>query len=339
MSDPITPSTTPSNADCPPTPTVRAINADVAERLAKLLKTVGDPLRLRILSAIANDPLGEVCACDLAELADVSQPTVSHHLKVLKDAELLEADRRGTWIWYRISGARRSQVRTLLNDLSLVVDAREAEEEPSLTAPAFDAQIVRLADELADQVDDLDPELVRVIVRESYTALARTARVKHHLVALTERFARQRIADLVRDREHALPQVLFVCVGNSGRSQLAAALARELSGDRVIARSAGSNPATRIVPRVRSILDSIDPTEAAWAFPKPITDDALRAADVVVTMGCGDVCPVVPGVEYLDWPVADPALASDEEVDAIRADLTDRIRGLLGSLGVAIQER
>ena len=130
-----------------------------------------------------------------------------------------------------------------------------------------------------------------------------------------------------------MPQVLFVCVQNAGRSQLAAAIVNQLTDGRVIARSAGSTPASDVHPHVRSLLIEIEgEQEAETAFPKPLTDDAVRAADVVITMGCGDVCPVIPGVRYEDWVVGDPALASPEGAVAIRDDIEGRVRGLLVTL-------
>lgn len=171
------------------------------------------------------------------------------------------------------------------------------------------------------------------IVRESYAGLARSAKLTQHMIPLTERFARQRLADLTRDREAGRPQVLFVCVANAGRSQLAAAIVNRLAGGRVIARSAGSTPAADVHPHVRSLLAEIEGgQEADRAFPKPLTDDAVRAADVVVTMGCGDVCPIIPGVRYEDWAVGDPALASPEGVEAIRDDIERRVRTLIAAL-------
>ena len=171
------------------------------------------------------------------------------------------------------------------------------------------------------------------IVRESYAGLARSAKLTQHMIPLTERFARQRLADLARDRATGVPQVLFVCVQNAGRSQLAAALVNQLADGRVIARSAGSMPAADVHPLVRSLLAGIEgEDEAATAFPKPLTDDAVRAADVVVTMGCGDVCPIIPGVRYEDWSVGDPALASPEGVEAIRDDIERRVRKLIAAL-------
>ncbi|QBE50310.1 metalloregulator ArsR/SmtB family transcription factor [Leucobacter triazinivorans] len=320
------------------------MGAEAAATVAASLKALGDPLRLRMLSAIAADPRGETCVCDLAELSRVSQPTVSHHLRVLKETGLLRSERRGTWVWYRIATGRRRAVAALLDAFApaALLDAPEGEAAGGDTAEGnaeqgeelrlMDARVARLAAELADAHTALDRELVAVIVRESYADLVRSAKLTRHLVPLTERFARQRLADLLRDRDAGPPQVLFVCVQNAGRSQLAAALLNRLAGGRVIARSAGSTPAAEVHPRVRSLLIELEGDAGAERYPKPLTDDAVRAADVVVTMGCGDVCPIVPGVRYEDWAIADPALAAHEGVEAIRDELTERVRALLATL-------
>ncbi|WP_309127504.1 metalloregulator ArsR/SmtB family transcription factor [Microbacterium sp.] len=311
---------------------LHAIGQEAASSVAATLKALSDPLRLRMLSAIASDPRGESCVCDLAELADVSQPTVSHHLKVLKDVEVLTSERRGTWVWYRINPSHRGAVIALLDSFAPAsLGWRAGAGEPP-ARPDFDARITRLGQELASETPELEQETVLSIVRESYTALARTAKVTGALVPLTERFARQRLADLTRDRDVSAPQVLFVCVANAGRSQLAAALVNQLGGGRIVARSAGSNPGDVIDPHVRALLAEIEGEAAAERFPKPLTDDAVRAADVVITMGCGDVCPIIPGVRYDDWAVGDPALASTAGVEAIRDDIAGRVRTLVDEL-------
>ena len=310
-----------------------AIGLDAATAVANTLKALADPLRLRMLSAIATDPRGESCVCDLAELADVSQPTISHHLKVLKDTGLLSSQRRGTWVYYRIVATRHAAVTALLDGFASTVTASPAEDRPE-SPREVDARVVdRLAEELADEYDTLSRDLVVTMVRESYTGLLRSAKIARHLVPLTERFARQRLTDLTRDRGTGVPQVLFVCVQNAGRSQLAAALVNQMADGKVVARSAGSRPAPDVHPHVRSLLTQIEGEDAATErFPKPLTDDAVRAADVVITMGCGDVCPIIPGVRYEDWAVGDPALASVEGVEAIRDDIAARVRTLLDSL-------
>jgi len=323
-----TPTTT---DDCVATET-HAISEAAAGSLATTLKALSDPLRLRMLSAIATDGRGESCVCDLAELADVSQPTVSHHLKVLRDTGVLASERRGTWVWYRIAPALRPAVTTLLESFApAAVDPTARPEQTGLED--VDDALTHLTEGLGGLYPSLSGPLIATIVRESYTSLAKTARVKTHLLSLTERFARQRLVDITRDRDNGLPQVLFVCVANAGRSQLAAALVNQRSGGAVIARSAGSTPAAEIHPNVQPLLDELIPDgDQEPRFPKPLTDDAVRAADVVITMGCGDVCPIIPGVHYEDWTVGDPALASAEGVAAIRDDIARRVDALLATL-------
>lgn len=130
---------------------------------------------------------------------------------------------------------------------------------------------------------------------------------------------------------HETPEVLFVCVHNAGRSQMAAALLESAAKRRVRVRSAGSTPAREIHAGVREALAEVG-LDVSKEFPKPLTTDAVREADVVVTMGCGDACPVFPGKRYLDWELPDPAGKPVEEVRVIRDEIDRRVRGLLAEL-------
>jgi arsenate reductase (thioredoxin) len=127
------------------------------------------------------------------------------------------------------------------------------------------------------------------------------------------------------------PEVLFVCVHNAGRSQMAAGLLDRYAGGRVHVRSAGSSPADRINPAVVQAMAEVD-VDLSKEFPKPLTDGAVRQADVVITMGCGDACPIYPGKRYLDWDLPDPAGRSLEEVRPIRDEIDRRVRALLAEL-------
>ena len=129
------------------------------------------------------------------------------------------------------------------------------------------------------------------------------------------------------------PEILFVCVHNAGRSQMAALLAAHLSGGRVHVRSAGSAPSGQIEPAVAEAMTEIG-LNLAEVFPKPLTDEVVRAADVVITMGCGDACPLYPGKRYLDWEIPDPAGQPLDRVREIREDIRGRVAGLLTELGV-----
>jgi arsenate reductase len=132
-------------------------------------------------------------------------------------------------------------------------------------------------------------------------------------------------------REPHRPQVLFVCVHNAGRSQMAAALLHHHAVGRVDVRSAGSAPADEINPVVRAAMAELG-IDLDGARPRVLTADVVKASDVVVTMGCGDACPVFPGGRYLDWDLADPAGKALDEVRSIRDDIDRRVRALLTEL-------
>jgi arsenate reductase len=160
------------------------------------------------------------------------------------------------------------------------------------------------------------------------------ARIIDHLPILVERFAKERLIALAQAEgtvEKLVPEVLFVCEHNAGRSQMAAALLDRRAAGRIHVRSAGSTPAEKINPAVVQAMGELG-VDLSKEFPKPLTDEVVRAADVVITMGCGDACPVYPGKRYLDWELADPAGKSVEEIRPIRDEIDRRIRELLAEL-------
>jgi len=124
------------------------------------------------------------------------------------------------------------------------------------------------------------------------------------------------------------PEVLFVCVHNAGRSQMAAGLLAKHAGGRVVVRSAGSAPASEINPAVVEALQEVG-VDLSEEHPKPLTEEAVHESDVVVTMGCGDACPVFPGTRYLDWDLQDPSGLSLDEIRPIRDEIDRRVRALL----------
>jgi len=128
-----------------------------------------------------------------------------------------------------------------------------------------------------------------------------------------------------------VPEVLFVCVHNAGRSQMGAALLHHHAGGRVHVRSAGSAPGDEINPAVVAAMEEIG-LDLSHEFPKPLTDEFVQAADVVITMGCGDACPIYPGKRYLDWELDDPAGRPLDEVRVIRDEIDRRVRSLLDEL-------
>lgn len=177
-------------------------------------------------------------------------------------------------------------------------------------------------------------ETVERVVYESYAALLRTAKNKQYLITLTEKFSGDRLRSLFVSQDESRkdkPEVLFVCVQNAGRSQMAMAFMNELSEGQVVVRSAGSMPASEVSAKAVEVMKEvgIDLTEE---FPKPLTDDVVRASDVVITMGCGDACPLYPGKRYLDWDLDDPAELELEQVRRVRDEIRTRVEGLLKEL-------
>jgi arsenate reductase len=128
-----------------------------------------------------------------------------------------------------------------------------------------------------------------------------------------------------------VPSVLFLCIHNAGRSQMAAGFARALAGDRLVVRSAGSEPATQVNPVAVEAMAEVG-VDISGQNPTRLTDEAVGASDVVITMGCGDVCPVLPGVAYRDWALPDPAGQGLDQVRAIRDEIRARVEALLSEL-------
>jgi protein-tyrosine-phosphatase len=176
-------------------------------------------------------------------------------------------------------------------------------------------------------------ETVERFVDESIDRLS-GARVVDFIPLFVHRFARERLRALAQAQGAIMsdvPEVLFVCVHNAGRSQMAAALLDHHAAGRVRVRSAGSAPAAEINPAVRAVMAERG-LDLSKEFPKPLTGEAVRAADVVITMGCGDVCPVFPGKRYLDWRLPDHAGQPVENVRPIRDEIDARVRALLAEL-------
>jgi protein-tyrosine-phosphatase len=181
-------------------------------------------------------------------------------------------------------------------------------------------------------------ETIDRFLHSSYEEFAGRAVVLNYLPLLAERFARQRLRALAKvEGKHisGAPVVLFLCTHNAGRSQMALGFFQHLAGDHAIAWSGGSEPATTINPSAIAAMRerSID---IAGEYPKPWTDEVVRAADVVVTMDCGDACPVLPGRRYEDWVLDDPAGLDLNDVRPIRDEIERRVRRLLADLEVPV---
>jgi arsenate reductase len=195
--------------------------------------------------------------------------------------------------------------------------------------------LARIAQTIAPRFDGVfSIQTVQRYVQESYRLLERDAVDGTHLPVLAERFARERLVALAQAQGlsgRPVPEVLFVCTRNAGRSQMAAALLAHHAEGRVHIRTAGTAPAAHLATVVVRALAEIglDPAEE---FPKPLTDEVVRAADVVITMGCGDACPVYPGKRYQDWLLDEPEDAPIERARRIRDHIDERVRELLTEL-------
>ena len=173
-------------------------------------------------------------------------------------------------------------------------------------------------------------ETIERLVLDSFDELSKTATVARWLVVSAERFAEQRIKALLHAEDHSakVPGVLFLCVHNAGRSQMALGWFSHLAGGRAIAWSGGSEPGAEINQAVVTAMAEVG-IDISREFPKPWTDEFFGAADVVVTMGCGDACPLVRGKHYEDWELEDPTGKSLEQIRPIREAVKERVKVLL----------
>jgi arsenate reductase (thioredoxin) len=321
----------------------------------ELARALGDSLRWRIIELLATEQL---CVAHLAEELDTAQPLVSHHLKVLRQAGLIEPDRYRYWTYYRL---RPGALVHLAATLGLVARPPHSGTacrrlipgtDPAPSTPARPPQqggpampdgqldpisrstFARSIESLAEEFRGIySLETIERFVDESIDRLA-GARVVDFIPLFVHRFARERLRALAQ-AEGAIvsdvPEVLFICVHNAGRSQMAAALLDHHAKGKVHVRSAGSAPADQINPAVAAAMDEWG-IDLSREFPKPLTDEFVRAADVVVTMGCGDACPIYPGKRYEDWELQDPAGQPIEVVRRIRDDIDARVQQLLAEL-------
>lgn len=179
-------------------------------------------------------------------------------------------------------------------------------------------------------------ETIELFLQTSYDQFADRAKFTNFLPLMAERFARQRLKALAKvegKADDGLPTVLFLCVHNAGRSQMALGWFSHLAGERAVAWSGGSEPGTEVNAAAVAAMAEVG-IDIAQEYPKPWTNEIVQAADVVVTMGCGDACPLFPGKRYEDWELEDPAGQSVDAVRPIRDDIERRVRELLASLAV-----
>ncbi len=187
---------------------------------------------------------------------------------------------------------------------------------PAIVTAGQRSALQSVARDLHDKFEGVfGVESIEALVLDSFDELSRTATVTRWLVLSAERFAEQRLRALIHAEDHSakVPGVLFLCVHNAGRSQMALGWFSHLAGSRAIAWSGGAEPGAEINHAVVTAMAEVG-IDISREFPKPWTDEFLGAADVVVTMGCGDACPLVPGKHYEDWELEDPSGKSIDEI-------------------------
>jgi protein-tyrosine-phosphatase len=182
----------------------------------------------------------------------------------------------------------------------------------------------------------LNVETIERFIAESIDIILPTASIRTFVPVLVERLTNDRLRALLRlesDQTDLNPSVVFLCVHNAGRSQMAAGWMRYLAGDQVDVFSGGSEPAAALNQAAVAAMAEKG-IDISQELPQPWADEIVRAADVIVTMGCGDACPLYPGKRYLDWELDDPAGRPIEEVRPIRDDIERRVRGLLAEMSI-----
>jgi arsenate reductase (thioredoxin) len=205
---------------------------------------------------------------------------------------------------------------------------------PEILDPVTQHHVRQAAERLRDEFADVfSPETIERYIGESLDVLG-SSRINVFVPVLAHRFARERLRALAQADNLIVkqqPEVLFVCVHNAGRSQMAAGLVKLRSEGRVQVRSAGSAPGDEINPAVVEAMSELG-LDLGEEFPKPLTDEVVRAADVVITMGCGDACPIYPGKKYEDWKLDDPAGQDLDTVRRIRDEIDQRVQQLITDL-------
>ncbi len=207
--------------------------------------------------------------------------------------------------------------------------------DTSLMTPSQRTALEHVAKELHGKFKGVfSQETIMGFLEESFDELAATARIKEYLVVSAKKFATQRLKALVQSADLTqtrAPAVLFLCVHNAGRSQMALGWFTHLAKDRAIAWSGGSEPGSEINPSAVAAMAELG-IDISEEFPKPMADEFIEAADVVVTMGCGDACPLLHGKRYEDWELEDPSGMTLEEIRPIRDEIGRQVEALLAEL-------
>jgi protein-tyrosine-phosphatase len=313
--------------------------------------TMANPERLRLLARMLTHPAGGSTAADLVpppvlgELpmdearrgADetLAVADVEQHLEAMAAVGLVASVGPFSRLARPDAAPYRVSSRGIARFGSAALATPRHPGDPTLDVHDHDALLARLVETLsAGFAANAGLGTVDRLVRECYATLGRQIGTFGHLPALTAWLATDRLAAMTEVTHGSPRDVLFVCVHNTGRSQIAAAVTRRLAGDRLRVRTAGTRPAAEPHPTTETVLARRG-LDGLIEFPRELTDDIVRASGVIVTMGCGDSCPVYPGRRYLDWPLDDPAGRPIEEVERIVDEITARVRALVAEIDAA----
>ena len=312
--------------------------------------TMANPERLRLLARVLTHPAGRSTAEDLAwRLApDDQRPDamrrvrsaravteVEHELRALVAVGLVAVVGPLSKLPHRSAPLYHVSSRGIARFGSAALAAPRHPGETTLDVRDHDALLARLTETLTARfAGNAGAGTVDRLVRECYATLRKQIGPSGHLPALTAWLATDRLAAITEVTHGSTYDVLFVCVHNTGRSQIAAAVTRRLAGDRIRVRTAGTRPVAEPDAMTEKVLARRG-LDGLIEFPRELTDDIVRASGVIVTMGCGDACPVYPGRRYLDWPLDDPAGRPIEEVERIVDDITARVRTLVAEIDAA----
>lgn len=299
-------------------------DAEAEVRVAQL-RTLADPDAIRMMTLVASSPGHVADPADLSTLMGTTAEEIVALCARLVDAQLLALNgsivtiTESAWLRYRRLLLEKSAIHPVANS----------------GWDAYPLAVRRLSEQLQLRFErTFNAETISDYVKESYDDLHSRSVTGSYLVLLTSRLVHDRLGKIAASRGlrlRSVPRVLFVCAHNSGRSQLATALLRHLASGRVEVSSAGIDVRPSVNAHVYAALAEVSVPPLVDP-PSPLDRTAVSAADIVITMGCGDVCPIVPGPQYLDWPIDDPALGGLNGYRQALTEIDGHIEQLLRDL-------
>lgn len=304
-----------------------------ADERARQLEALTDPLTLRSLSVLANHESGAGTVLAVATALSIGTADIDRRMKGLLDCGLVVSvgPDRQAFVPSPTAWTRFSRL------FAPGVSPPQPPDPESIAWQTYPRVIRRIAEQLTRRYrTTFSRETIERYVVESYEELRHSRTGHQHLPLMVNRLVAERLGVVAATHMYPLvgvPEVLFVCVGNSGRSQIASAALSAMAGDRINVRSAGTSPSEAVDSGVRTAMAEIG--LPVGATPQELDDAMVEMADYVITMGCGDACPVLPGRRYLDWDVPDPVGRSIEEVRFIRDQTINMVTDLVSEIDAA----